>query len=300
MIELDRVPELTDPVLIAAFEGWNDAADSATAAITHLADTWHAEPIAAVEPDDYYDYQVNRPQVRIEEPDTDGDEKADSEAPDGEPVRRLIWPTTRFLLARPPAAPRDIVLVRGIEPNMRWRPFCAEVLGLANELGVDMMLTLGALLADNPHTRPIPVSATSADPELRAAMALQASRYEGPSGIIGVLGDSAESADLPTISLWAAVPHYVAQPPCPKATLGLLRRVEDLLDLTIPMGDLPEEAQAWERGVDDLAEDDSEVSDYVRSLEEARDAADLPEASGEAIAAEFERYLRRRPPQPPE
>ncbi|MBM7788303.1 PAC2 family protein [Tenggerimyces flavus] len=281
MAELEGSPELEDPVLIAAFEGWNDAADAASAALDHLVDAWEAKPVAEIDPDDYYDFQVNRPTVSMEE--------------DG--VRSIAWPTSRVLIARRPAAPRDVVLVRGIEPNMRWRQFCAEILTEASRYKVRMAVLLGALLADSPHSRPIPVTSSATDPELAKALGLEASRYEGPTGVLGVLQDACQQRGLPAVSLWAAVPHYVGQPPNPKATLALLRQLEDLLDLSVPLGELPEEARAWERGVDDLARDDSEVAEYVRSLEEARDAADLPEATGEAIAREFERYLKRQRPE---
>jgi proteasome assembly chaperone (PAC2) family protein len=279
VIELEGSLELEDPVLLAAFEGWNDAADAASAALDHLAKVWKARPVGQMDSDDYYDYQVNRPTV------TTGDEG----------VRGIIWPTTRVMVATPPDAPRDIILVRGIEPNMRWRPFCDEIMGVADALGAEMTVLLGALLADSPHTRPIPVTASATDPDLASALGLEAPKYEGPTGIVGILQEACQRANLPAVSFWAAVPHYVASTPCPKATLALLRKVEDLLDLTVPLGDLPEDARAWERGVDDLARDDTEVSEYVQSLEQARDAADLPEATGEAIAREFERYLRRRP-----
>jgi len=278
VIELDDVPELDDPVLIVAFEGWNDAAEAATGAVNHLVQEWKARQIAAMDPEDYYDFQVNRPTVELE---ADG-------------RRRINWPTTRILLATRPRAPRDVVLVKGIEPNLAWRRFCGELIELAERLGVGTCVLFGALLADNPHTRPIPVTASATDPELAKSLGLEQSTYEGPTGIVGVLQAELGKAGIPAISLWGAVPHYVAQPPCPKATLGLLSRLEDVLDLTIRLDELAEEAKAWERGVDDLARDDSEVSEYVRSLEEARDAADLPEATGEAIAREFERYLRRR------
>ncbi len=279
MIELEGSLNLRDPVVLAAFEGWNDAADAATATLDHLAEVWKARTVAALDSDDYYDFQVNRPTVALGE--------------DG--ARTITWPTTRIMVATPPDAPRDIVLLRGIEPNMRWRPFCDELLKVVEALGVEMCVLLGALLADSPHTRPIPVTASATDPELAAALGFEPSKYEGPTGVLGVLQERCQRAGLPAVSFWAAVPHYVAQPPCPKATLALLRKVEDLLDLAVPLGDLPEDARAWERGVDDLAKDDTEVSEYVRSLEQARDAADLPEATGEAIAKEFERYLRRRP-----
>ena len=279
MTELTDVPELTNPVLVAAFEGWNDAADAATGAVEHLELVWDGQPLVAIDPEDYYDFQVNRPTVQLIDVVT----------------RRITWPTSRFSVARPPEGDRDIVLLRGIEPNMRWRGFCNDLIGICQELGVETAVILGALLADSPHTRPVPVMGTTSDPELAERLGLVSSRYEGPTGIVGVFSDALARAGVAAISFWGQVPHYVAQPPCPKATLALLRRIEDFLDMTIPLNDLPEQAKAWERGVDRLAEEDSEVADYVRSLEEREAETDLPEASGEAIAREFERYLRRRP-----
>jgi len=275
---LRGLPALTNPVLVGAFEGWNDAADAATDAIDHLEEVWDADPVAELDPEEYYDFQVNRPQVSL---DDDGG-------------REITWPATRLMVARGVVPERDVVLLRGVEPSMRWRSYCRELLALADDLGVELVVTLGALLADTPHTRPVPVTGTVTDPVLARQMALETSRYEGPTGIVGVLQAACAAVALPAVSVWAAVPHYVAQPPCPKATLALLRKVEDLLDLTIPLGDLPDDARAWERGVDELASDDEEIADYVRTLEQARDTADLPEASGEAIAQEFERYLRGR------
>jgi predicted ATP-grasp superfamily ATP-dependent carboligase len=209
-------------------------------------------------------------------------------------MRRLTWPSSQVWVASPPGALRDVVLLRGIEPNMRWRQFCAELLATADDLEVQLVVTLGALLADTPHTRPVPVSGTTTEPEIQDRLGLEPSTYEGPTGIVGVLQDACVRTDMPAVSFWSAVPHYVAQPPCPKATLALLGQVEDLLGISIPLGDLPDESRAWERGVDELAEEDEEIADYVRSLEESRDTAELPEASGEAIAREFERYLKRR------
>jgi predicted ATP-grasp superfamily ATP-dependent carboligase len=186
-----------------------------------------------------------------------------------------------------------VVLVHGIEPNMRWRSFCEELFDLARDLGVTTIVSLGALLADVPHTRPVPVSGSSSNEDLQGAHGLDKPTLQGPTGINGVLQEMARHEEIDLVSFWAAVPHYVAQAPCPKATLALIRRIEDVLDLTIPLGELPEEARAWETGVDELAAEDSEVAEYVRTLEEAKDTAELPEASGEAIAREFERYLRR-------
>ncbi len=278
VIELEDVPDLVDPIVIAAFEGWNDAADAASAVVDHLMLVWGARTIGAVDPEDFYDFQVNRPVVGT----------------DALGHRRITWPTTSIAIASPPELDRDVVLIRGIEPNMRWRQFCAELLAACEELGGTLVVTIGALLADTPHTRPIPVTGTATEPELVDRLKLEQSTYEGPTGIVGVFQESCIQIDVPAVSYWAAVPHYVAQPPCPKATLALLGQLEDLLEASIPLGDLPEDARAWERGVDELAEEDEDVADYVRALEETRDTTDLPEASGEAIAREFERYLKRR------
>ncbi|MFX4292653.1 PAC2 family protein [Streptomyces bohaiensis] len=282
MIELEGVPELVDPVMVAAFEGWNDAGDAASAALDHLDQAWKGEVFAALDAEEYYDFQVNRPQMWL-----DGG------------VRRITWPTTRLSVVRVGAEegngrPRDLVLVRGVEPSMRWRTFCNEVLAFAHELGVEMVVMLGALLGDTPHTRPVPVSSVTSDDKLARSLNVEESRYEGPTGIVGILQEACAHAGVPAVSLWAGVPHYVSQPPNPKATLALLHALEDLLGLSVPLGDLTEDARAWQLGVDQLAADDSEVAEYVQSLEEAKDTADLPEASGEAIAREFERYLRRR------
>ncbi|RNL81958.1 PAC2 family protein [Halostreptopolyspora alba] len=278
MPELGSDPELVEPVMVAAFDGWNDAGEAASAVVEHLASIWDADELLALEPDDYYDFQVSRPRATV----VDGEN------------RGITWPTTRISLARPSGSHSDVVLVSGAEPNMRWRGFAADLLTVARDLGVRRVILLGALLADAPHTRPVPVTSVAFPTELGTALNLEPTAYEGPTGIVGVLHDTFASAGVETVSLWAAVPHYVAQPPCPKGTLALLRRVEDVLDATVPLGDLPEEARAWERGVDELAAEDEDIAGYVRSLEEAKDAADLPEASGDAIAREFERYLKRR------
>ncbi len=265
-------------MIIAAFEGWNDAGEAASGVITHLSEAWQGAPIGAIDPEDYYDFQVTRPVTEVTEGKT----------------QRLIWPTTRLLKATHKGLDRDVVLVHGIEPNMRWRRFCAELVGAFTELQAELIVLLGALLADSPHTRPVPVTSSASDPALAAGLRASPAEYKGPTGILGVLQHECTEAGIPALSLWAAVPHYVAQPPSPKATLALVQGVEDLLDISLPLADLPADARAWERGVDELAEQDSEVADYVRTLEEAKDATELPEASGDAIAAEFERYLRRR------
>ena len=188
----------------------------------------------------------------------------------------------------------DVIFVQGTEPSYNWRAYTAELLVHAEALHVDYVILVGALLADVPHSRPIPVSASTDDDALRERMNLEASQYEGPVGIVGVLAEVSLLAGLPTVSLWAAVPHYVAQAPSPKAQLALLHRIEDLLQVPLDTQELVEEADAWERGVDELATEDPEIAAYVRQLEEAKDTADLPEASGESIAREFERYLKRR------
>lgn len=278
MIEIDVVRPLVNPVMICAFEGWNDAAGAATGVLDHLVEVWDAQLVAAIDPEDYYDFQVNRPVVGTND----------------EGMRRITWPSTQLYVTRPPGSHRDVVLLRGIEPNMRWRGFCAELLAAADDLEVTQVVTLGALLAETPHTRPIPVTGTATELDLDDRLKLEPSTYEGPTGIVGVLQDACARLDIPAVSFWAAVPHYLPQPPCPKGTLALLTQVEDLLELAIPLGDLPEESRAWERGVAELAEEDEDVAEYVRSLEESKDTADLPEASGEAIAREFERYLKRR------
>lgn len=269
---------MVDPWMVVAFEGWNDAADAASGVVDHLLEWWDATLVAEIDPEEYYDFQVNRPVVGTDE---HGD-------------RVLTWPSTRVYLARPVGADRDVLLVRGVEPNMRWRSFCQELLAIVDVHAVSTVVTLGALLADTPHTRPIPLSGTTSDVALGEALQLEESRYEGPTGINGVLADLCVHVDVPHVSLWAAVPHYVAQPPCPKATLALLSRLEDLLEVPLPLGDLVEASKAWERGVEELAAEDSEIAEYVEALEEAQDTSDLPEASGDAIAREFERYLRRR------
>ena len=279
-MDFTEVGPLASPVAIAGFEGWNDAGEAASGVVNHLGIAWQATPIGAIDPEEFYDFQVNRPVVEIEEGRT----------------QRLIWPTTRLSLARaePSGLPRDVVLVHGIEPNMRWRAFCDEVVGGLADLGVELVIVLGALLAETAHTRPVPVSVGSSNAELIDGSGLGRVDYKGPTGIVGVLQHVCTGAGMETVSLWAQVPHYVAQPPSPKATLALLRCVEDVLDLPLPLADLQEEARAWERGVDELAQSDAEVAEYVRTLEEAKDATELPEASGDAIAREFERYLRRR------
>jgi proteasome assembly chaperone (PAC2) family protein len=273
-------PRLVDPVMIAAFEGWNDAGEAASTALEHLELTWDAEPLASIDPEEYYDFQVTRPHVRY----ADG------------VTRRIEWQTTRLSVATIPGTERHVVLVNGIEPNLRWRSFCSELLGHVERLGVTKVITLGALLTDIPHTRPTSVSGISYDASSAGELRVEPSTYQGPTGIVGVFQNACVEAGVPAMSFWASVPHYVSQARVPKAAVALLQRVEEVLDVEVPLGALPEQAEEWERTVSEMAEADDEVREYVRQLEEQAEAGDdvLPEADGDAIAADFERYLRRR------
>jgi proteasome assembly chaperone (PAC2) family protein len=276
-------PDDTKPIMIVAFEGWNDAGDAASRAVEHLQLNWDATPLTELSPDEYYDFQVSRPTVRM----VDG------------VTRRVDWPTTRLSVCRPEGFNRDVVLVQGPEPNMRWRAFCAELLEHIQELDVATVVTLGALLADTAHTRPVPVTGTAYDKDTASQFGLELNNYQGPTGIVGVLQDYCVQAGVPAVSIWAAVPHYVSHPPSPKATLALLHKLEDVLDVEIPLGALPEQAEEWQRTVTEMAEEDEEITEYVRGLEERGDAEtefSLDDVSGDKIAAEFERYLRRRRP----
>lgn len=264
-------------IAIVAFAGWNDAGEAATGVINHLIESFNAQEVDAINPDEYYDYQIARPKVKIE---------------DGKRV--IEWSSTKFYLS--PASDKNptFVFVQGIEPNLKWQTFCLEVMEKLHALNVTSVISLGALLADAPHTRPIAVTAVANDEKLSVQLGLEASSYEGPTGIIGVLHSYLQVANIPTVSLWAALPHYVSSPPSPKGSLALISRIEDLTNIDLPSGDLPEEARAWQVGVDEMAQEDEEIADYISRLEENVDATDLPEASGEAIAREFERYLKRR------
>lgn len=277
LIEIEDLPALNDPVVIAAFEGWNDAGEAATGALTHLAQSWETRDVAALDPEDYYDFQVTRPTVATV---------------DGERV--ISWPSARFAVARGALDGRDVVLVTGPEPSFRWPTFVEEIVTFAENCGASMFVTVGALLADSPHTRPIPVFMSSEDGELVEHLNLSPSTYEGPTGIVGVLASAATTYGLPAISVWASVPHYAASSPSPKATLALVAALEKLLGSDLPRGELEEMSRAWEHGVNELATSDPEIAEYVKALESAKDTVDSPEASGDAIAREFERYLRRR------
>ncbi len=277
-----EVPELRNPWMIAAFEGWNDAGDAASGVVDHLLDEWDAEILTELDPEDYYDFQMNRPHIGTDE--------------EGE--RFIHWPSTVIYFARPKNSDRDMVLVRGLEPNFRWLQYCSTIIGLGELVGVSTLVTLGALLADTPHTRPVPITGSTSDPLLGGRLELEPSRYTGPIGINSVLAENAAAHGISTLSLWAAVPHYLAEPPCPKATLALLGRLEDAMGIPLPQGVLAEMTEAWQRGAEDLSEKDEEIAEYVQALESERETSELPEASGDAIAREFERYLRRRSTDP--
>jgi proteasome assembly chaperone (PAC2) family protein len=278
----ERRPDgLRAPALVCAFKGWNDAGESATAALSFLGTSLDAQRFATIDPEEFVDFQSTRPTVRLR----------------GGLTRHIDWPEFEVYEARIPRAPRDLILLSGPEPAIRWRTFCQTVIDLSEALGVQMLTSLGALLADVPHSRPVSVTGIASDESLVERLGLSASRYEGPTGIVGVLQDACVAAGIPAISFWAGVPHYVSQPPNPKATLALLHSVEEVLDLPVPLAELPQQSDEWQKLVDEMAAEDDEVTDYIRNLEERDDEIDrseLGEASGDAIAREFERYLRRR------
>ena len=284
-MEIHQIPLLREPIMIMAFSGWNDAAEAASGAVEHLLSGWRdknddvlPELIAEVESEDYYDFQVNRPVLSID----------DSE------IRSITWPSTQVFGMAIPSMTRDLVIVTGVEPSMKWKSFTSDLLDLADDLEVSLIVSLGSLLADTPHTRPITVTGTGAHPSIANRLGVSVSKYEGPTGILGIIQDGCMRRGIDAISLWAAVPHYAANAPSPKATLALINTLEEFLNIKIPLADLPDRADAWEREVNDLASDDSEIADYVKALEESKDAAELPEVSGDTIAKEFERYLRRQ------
>jgi hypothetical protein len=278
---------VTGRLLVVAFEGWNDAGDAASGVARSLVDTLGLEPVAELDGERYIDYQFNRPQVGY---DDDG-------------VRALVWPRIQ-LHAAPEAASTpavgpagdapDVFVLLGAEPSRSWRGFAAEVVDLIDVHDVSAVVFLGAMLADVPHTRPISVFVSSDNEEVRGELSLERSTYEGPVGILSVLGDAVESAGVPTLSIWAQVPHYVHAAPSPKATLALIEKLDEVAGVSIPRGDLEAESAAWEQGIDALASDDDDMAGYIEQLEQARDTVDSPEASGDAIAEEFERYLRKR------
>jgi proteasome assembly chaperone (PAC2) family protein len=265
-------------VLVAAFRGWNDGAQGASLAASFLAQSWQARRFADIDPEEFFDFQATRPHVALEEGLT----------------RRINWPETAFYHASVPGTDRDAVLSLGIEPNLRWRTFSDEIVDLAKELGVELVVTLGALLADVPHTRPAPVTGSASDTKLVEELGLAASRYEGPTGIVGVLHDTCRRAEIPSASLWAAVPHYASLAASPKAALALCERLAGLLGTEFELTDLQRASEAYEQQVSEAVASDEETEAYVRDLEARRDALgdqlDVP--SGETLAAELTRFLR--------
>ncbi|HEV2758052.1 MAG TPA: PAC2 family protein [Acidimicrobiales bacterium] len=274
-------PQLRRPVLVAAFEGWNDAADAASSAARYLRDRWSARPFASIDPEEFYDFTATRPQVRLVQGIT----------------RRIEWPETELSYAALPGTSRDVVVLLGHEPQLKWRTFSEQVVGVAEELGVELVIILGALLADVPHTRPVRVTGTAADGELVRRLGLGKSTYEGPTGIVGVLHEAFSRAHVPSASLWAAVPHYVASTPSPKASLALVERATDLLSSRVATADLELAVADYERQVSEVVAADEDVIAYVRRLElsaddDDDDVPDLEMVSGDALADELERYLR--------
>jgi proteasome assembly chaperone (PAC2) family protein len=265
-------------VLVAAFRGWNDGAQGASLAASFLAQAWKARRFADIDPEEFFDFQATRPHVALEEGLT----------------RRIDWPETAFYHASIPGLERDAVLALGIEPNLRWRTFSEEVVELAQDLEVELVVTLGALLADVPHTRPAPVTGSASDPKLVEELGLASSRYEGPTGIVGVVHDACRRAELPSASLWAAVPHYASLAASPKAALALCLRLADLLGTEFDLADLERASAAYEAQVSEAVASDEETEAYVQQLEERRDALgeELDMPSGETLAAELTRFLR--------
>ncbi len=274
-------PELERPVLVAAFRGWNDGGQGATLAAGYLARLWNAEKFAEIDPEGFLDFQSTRPHVSLDEGLT----------------RRIEWPENAFYWTRAGGA-RDVVLLLGVEPTLRWRTFCGLVIDLARDLDVQLAVTLGSLLADVPHTRAAPVTGAASDPKLVADLGLQHSRYEGPTGIVGVLGDACRHAGLPAASLWAAVPHYVSLAPSPRAARALCDRLGALLEIPIDTAELSEAEETYAAQVTEAVAGDPETAEYVAELERRTDDLDLEEhedlPSGDSLAAELTRFLRER------
>jgi predicted ATP-grasp superfamily ATP-dependent carboligase len=279
----DRRPAgLRAPAMVCAFEGWNDAGDAASGAVSFLASALDARRFARIDSEEFYDFQANRPSIRFDEHET----------------REIEWPTVEIFEASAPRAPRDLVLVQGVEPSMRWRAFSAHIVDLAEALGVQVVVSLGALLGDVPHTRPVALSGHASDAALLERVGIQASSYEGPTGIVGVLHTVCAQAGLPSASLWASVPHYVAAAANPKAALALLRRVEVLIGVSVDASELESSAADYERQVGLAVRSDPDIQAFVERLEQAADSEEQldPEElpSGEIIASEFQRFLRQR------
>ena len=275
--------------MVIAFGGWSDAGEAATGVVTHLltvlgssdsegVDSDASTLIGELDSEDFYDFQVNRPLIFV----------------DSSMIRSLTWPGVQIFGVQNPNSDRDFILVRGVEPSMKWRTFASEILDLAEDLEVELVITLGSMLADTPHTRAIPVSGTGAHPDIATRLGVEVSRYEGPTGILAVIQDGCVRRGIDAIALWAAVPHYANATPSPKATLALVNGLEDFLDISLPQGDLPESALAWESAVNEMVKEDSDIEEYIKTLEESKDANEISDESGEELAREVERFLRRQ------
>jgi proteasome assembly chaperone (PAC2) family protein len=273
-------PELRSPVLVCAFRGWNDAAAAATTALRAVAESLEVQLVAQIDPEEFFDFQVARPTIRLSEGQT----------------REIEWPTNQLIAAPAPGAERDLLLLDGTEPNLRWRAFTAAIADAAERFEVELVVTLGALIADVAHTLPVPITGLASDPELVERLALQRSNYEGPTGVVGVLHDACRRRGMTSASLWAAVPHYVAAVSNPKAALALLRRLEGLTGVAAEASELEEEAEAFERQVSEAVAANSEFQELVARLEEQQsEQVELSEnVSGDTIAKEFEQFLRQR------
>ena len=285
MITQHEDVELHDPVLVAAFRGWNDAGDAASFAASHLSRVWSAKKVASIDPEEFYDFQAVRPQVELRDGVT----------------RTISWPSNEIFAAKLPGSPHDALLFVGTEPNLRWKTFSGLVIDIARRYDAQLVITLGALLADVPHSRPVPITGTAADRDLIERLGLQRSRYEGPTGIVGVLHGEFARAGIASASLWAAVPHYLAVTPNPKAALALVEKTVELTGAPAEIDDLQRATMAYEERVAEMVATDDDVQAYVRLLESRSDdrslenpiaPEDLP--SGDALAAELERFLQDR------
>ena len=289
--------------MVCAFQGWNDAGDAASSAVSFLASALNARRFARIDSEEFYDFQANRPCIRFSEHEGTAAEGGGTAAASGGTAaesggREIVWPTVEIFEAPVPRAPRDLVLVQGVEPSMRWRAFSSHMVDLAEALGVQVVVSLGALLGDVPHTRPVAMTGHASDAALFERLGIQASGYEGPTGIVGVLHTACAQAGLPSASLWAAVPHYVAAAANPKAALALLRRVEVLIGVSVDLSELESAATDYERQVGLAVRSDPDIQAFVERLEQAADSEeqsapeDLP--SGDILASEFQRFLRQR------
>ena len=286
---------LRRPIFIMAFAGWNDAAESATGAARYLGQVWPSRPFASIDPEEFYHFGLSRPHVRFK--------------PGSKSEREVIWPLTEFSLSQPDVLDRDIIVGVAVEPHLKWRTYCGAVLQLARRAGASLVLTLGALLAEVPHTRPVRLTGGSHDPELAARLGIRPTRYEGPTGIVGVLNTMAREQDMPTASLWANVPHYISGIENPKASMALVRRVLSLLNADADLSDLEESAKQFEQNLEEIVSQNAKIADYIKKLEKKKPEEgeeDPPPAAAETrdelppssdLVAEIEQFLRQQRPE---